>query len=64
MEDSVPTIAHRLTSFDTDGKVIGDDRDYDLLKAVMTPLESLAEHEPGDPLEVTLDVPRSKVTMT
>ena len=35
--------AFELRSLDVSGGVIGDDRDYDLLKAVMSPLENLAE---------------------
>lgn len=30
------------------GEVIGDDRDYDILKAVFSPLENLSEAMDGD----------------
>lgn len=52
--------SYRLTSFDSAGGRIGDSRDYDLLKAVMTPLERLAESIGGD-TRVVLDVTTSAV---
>ena len=36
-------MAFKLASFDAAGAVIGDDRDYDLLKAAITPLENLID---------------------
>lgn len=48
-------VSYTLKSFTADGAPIGDDRDYDLLKAVMTPLERLAE-DYDDRLMVSLDV--------
>jgi len=64
VEDGVPTTAYKLTSVSESGDTIGDDRDYDLLKAVMMPLERLAEAEGGDPLKVRLDVSTGKVTVS
>ena len=55
-ENSTPTIRYRLTSLSQDGQVIGDDRDYDLLKAAMTPLENLAEAQDHKNLKLTLDL--------
>lgn len=52
----MPTTAHRLTSVSANGTVIGDDRDYDLLKAVMMPLEALSERETADPFNVSLNL--------
>ena len=48
-------VSYALKSYTAGGTPIGDDRDYDLLKAVMTPLERLAE-DYGDGLKVSLDV--------
>ena len=50
-------VNYRLRSMDSEGELIGDDRDYDLLKAVMSPLETLAEQtsERGR-LRVVLDI--------
>lgn len=45
IEDNTPTTRFVLRSLDATGQVIGDDRDYDLLKAAMTPLERLADAE-------------------
>ena len=56
VEDGTPTIKYRLTSFSGSGTIIGDDRDYDLLKAAMTPLESLAAAETENDLSVRLDL--------
>ncbi|MEM9571000.1 MAG: hypothetical protein AAF996_06015 [Pseudomonadota bacterium] len=55
-EDGTPTTKHRLTSFSISGAAIGDDRDYDLLKAAITPLEILAASEQTDDLRVQLDL--------
>lgn len=38
-------VSYQLTCLSAEGQVIGDDRDYDLLKAVMTPLEILCNCE-------------------
>ena len=43
------------------GEVIRDDRDYDLLKAAMTPLEKLAEHYDHEELSVELDLESDKL---
>lgn len=56
VEDGVPTRKHRLTSYDASEAAIGDDRDYDILKAVMMPLENLAEDEAVNRLVVTLNL--------
>lgn len=42
------SVAFSMNSYDPDGGVIGDDRDYDVLKAVFTPLERLSEGVEGD----------------
>ena len=47
---------YRLRSFSLSGHVMGDDRDYDLLKAVMTPLEKLARAEDHKNLSLELDL--------
>jgi hypothetical protein len=56
LEDGTPTLKHKLTSFSATGAVIGDDRDYDLLKAAMTPLENLAAAQDHNDLTVQLDL--------
>ena len=43
VEDGTPTLNYHLQSQTAAGSVIGDDRDYDLLKAAMGPLETLYE---------------------
>lgn len=43
IEDGTPTISYFLRSETESGEAIGDDRDYDLLKAAMRPLETLSE---------------------
>lgn len=50
-------VNYRLRSLNAEGELIGDDRDYDLLKAIMSPLEKLAEQtlEHGR-LRVVLDI--------
>jgi len=47
---------YRLRSFLSSGEVIGDDRDYDVLKAVMRPLEALADAEDHEDLRFELDL--------
>lgn len=42
------SVSYSMNSYDEEGRVIGDDRDYDLLKAVFTPLERLSEEMDGD----------------
>ncbi|MEM9938619.1 MAG: hypothetical protein AAF768_07225 [Pseudomonadota bacterium] len=56
IEDGTPTTAYRLTSLDAGGETLGDDRDYDLLKAAMGPLERLAEAEPSGDFTIELDL--------
>ena len=55
-EDGTPTTRYALRSFSQTGQTIGDDRDYDLLKAAMQPLERLAESEPHANLKLELVV--------
>ena len=56
VEDGIPTVRYTLRSETQAGNAIGDDRDYDLLKAVMSPLEKLAEHYDHKELRVVLDL--------
>lgn len=42
------SVSYSMNSYDAEGQVIGDDRDYDLLKAVFTPLEALSNDMDGD----------------
>lgn len=55
-EDGTPTTRYALRSRSESGQTIGDDRDYDLLKAAMQPLERLAESEPHANLKLELVV--------
>ncbi len=48
-------IRYDLRSNTNDGQPIGDDRDYDLLKAVMRPLENLCTCE-DFPFKATLNI--------
>lgn len=50
------SISYELASYDASDKPIGDDRDYDLLKAVMTPLENLADTVQDDRFSMSLDL--------
>lgn len=56
IEDGTPTINFMLQSRTETGAVIGDDRDYDLLKAAMRPLEALSEAEGHADLILELDL--------
>ncbi|MEO1321555.1 MAG: hypothetical protein AAFV59_00960 [Pseudomonadota bacterium] len=56
LEDGTPTTRYTLRSVSKSGETIGDDRDYDLLKAVMQPLERLADSEPHAELKLELVV--------
>lgn len=56
IEGGTPTVRYTLRSETESGKVIGDDRDYDLLKAAMSPLEKLAEQYDHEQLMVELDL--------
>lgn len=49
------SVRYTLKSFDAAGHPIGDDRDYDLLKAAMSPLERLAADR-TPPFSVELDL--------
>ena len=46
-------MSYRLSCYDDKGSAIGDDRDYDILKAVITPLENLCD---DDPVTATYDL--------
>lgn len=61
-EDGILTIRYYLRSVSTDGQVIGDDRDYDLLKAAMSPLEKLAEADQHKNLKLELDLPSGQLS--
>lgn len=56
IEEGTPTTRYRLQSKTESGEIIGDDRDYDLLKAVMMPLEHLAEQQDHRELIIELDL--------
>ena len=62
IEDGTPTVRYFLRSETQAGEPIGDDRDYDLLKAAMTPLEQLAEHSDHEQLTVELDLLSGQLT--
>ena len=50
------SVTYRLRSFSETDETLGDDRDYDLLKAVMTPLEQLADASGQDHLSLKLNL--------
>lgn len=54
--DGIPTTSYTLRCFDAAGQEIGDDRDYDLLKAAITPLERLADREDHANLTMELSI--------
>ncbi|MEM6555962.1 MAG: hypothetical protein AAF642_08815 [Pseudomonadota bacterium] len=56
IEDGTPTTRYGLASVSGTGDVIGDDRDYDLLKAAMSPLETLADAYDHTDLNLELDL--------
>ena len=56
IEDGTPTTRYRLASISSSGAVIGDERDYDLLKAAMSPLENLADRYDHIDLKLELDM--------
>ena len=62
IEDGTPTTKYKLQSETDSGSVIGDPRDYDLLKAVMTPLETLCEAEAQTDFIVELDLKNNALT--
>ena len=62
IEDGTPTVRYSLRSETQDGQAIGDDRDYDLLKAAMSPLEKLAELYGQDELMMDLDLETDTLT--
>lgn len=55
-ENGTPTTRYKLASVSIEGQVIGDDRDYDLLKAALSPLEALAETCDHADLTLELDL--------
>ena len=59
IEDGTPTLNYHLQSETHAGDVIGDDRDYDLLKAAMGPLEKLYEASGHTELILELDLKNS-----
>ncbi|MEP1144732.1 MAG: hypothetical protein ABJH52_13505 [Henriciella sp.] len=62
IEDGTSTTRYALRSEAESGRVIGDDRDYDLLKSVMGPLEKLAEQQDHRDLIVELDLINKTLT--
>ena len=54
------TVSYSMNSYDAEGGVIGDEREYDLLKAVFDPLERLSEGIEGD-FMLELDLARGAV---
>lgn len=56
VDNGTPTVSYRLRSLDAQGVAIGDERDYDLLKAAMGPLERLSEACEQDNFSVSLDL--------
>lgn len=56
------SVHYRLRSYSASGHAIGDDRDYDLLKAVMTPMEMLADAEDHKELKLELDLESGELT--
>ena len=56
-------VSFELRSLNAAGKALGDDRDYDLLKAVIVPLERLAEANPNG-VRVELDIATGALRLT
>ena len=56
IEDGTQTVNYTLQSRTEAGTIIGDDRDYDLLKAAMRPLETLGEAEDQSDLILELNL--------
>ena len=54
------SVSYSMNSYDAEGGVIGDDREYELLKAVFDPLERLSEGIEGD-FMLELDLARGAV---
>ena len=63
VEDGIPTVRYTLRSETQAGNVIGDDRDYDLLKVAMMPLEKLAEYYDHEELSVELDLQTDRLNI-
>lgn len=59
--DGQPVTQYRLQSFAAAGQRLGDDRDYDMLKAVMAPLERLASQADHEEFMIELDVERDLI---
>ena len=62
VEDGTPTVNFKLQSMSESGAPIGDDRDYDLLKAAISPLETLSELHGHAHLIVELDLKNNALT--
>ncbi|MEM7458636.1 MAG: hypothetical protein AAF331_04150 [Pseudomonadota bacterium] len=62
IENGTPTTRYILRSMSAAGQAIGDDRDYDLLKAVMTPLEKLADAHNHNNLKLKYDLESGHLT--
>lgn len=56
-------VSYRLVCLSADGATIGDDRDYDLLKAVMSPLEKLCDCEDA-PFAVQINLQNNRLEFT
>ena len=53
-----------LQSFSETGQTLGDDRDYDLLKAVIGPLEKLAPNTDHEDFMIELDTRTGQLNQT
>ena len=62
VEDGTPTVSYHLQSETDAGAVIGDARDYDLLKAAMSPLENLFEASGHTKLILELDLKNNRLS--
>lgn len=62
VKDGTPTTEYALRSIAESGEIVGDARDYDLLKAVMGPLENLAKQQDHRDLIVELDLTNKTLT--
>lgn len=56
MDGQTPVVGYTLRSVSESGDTIGDDRDYDLLKAAITPLERLSESIDTESFQLQLDL--------
>ena len=62
MDPQENAVSYSLKSYTVAGQAIGDDRDYDLLKAVITPLERLSEGYGGG-VEVSLNIESDELSV-